>query len=135
MNEAPAMQSPTSLSWEMPQGCFGVCRESIAIPQRVGLVCGTKGRGLLWGGSFGALAPPQEMGIFFRTQHACVLKEIFDRSPIYSFIWLGRLQLEQISLHILECYLIKVMTANKHSDSIPLPHHLQLRTAMQGLRC
>lgn len=33
--------------------------------------------------------------------------------------------MEQISLHILECYLIKVMTANKHSESILLPHHLQ----------
>lgn len=43
--------------------------------------------------------------------------------------------MEQISLHILECYLIKVMTANKHSESIPLPHHLQLRTALFPPQC
>lgn len=35
--------------------------------------------------------------------------------------------MEQISLHILECYLIKVMTANKHSESILLPQHLRFR--------
>lgn len=45
---------------------------------------------LLW--SSGCSPKNREIFIFFRTQRAWVLKGIFDRSPIYSFIWLGRLQ-------------------------------------------
>lgn len=61
MNEVPATHAPTSLSWEMPQGCFGVCRESILLSHCMAVcwvgpgspVRGTEGRGftpgwILW---------------------------------------------------------------------------------------